>query len=76
MHDGLSGPLAESIIEIGAVMLSQIVADEGLTTVFVNSLENLSERVSSLRRIAGAVIAINEYQPCSQQRNPSQGTTR
>lgn len=48
MHDGLSGTLAESLVEVGTIVLSEIVTGKRLTTVLVNSLEDLlfSEYVS------------------------------
>lgn len=46
VHDGLSGSLAESLIEIGAVVQSQVVASEGLTTILVNTLEDLENCIS------------------------------
>lgn len=41
MHDGLAGTLAESIVEVGTPVLSEVVASERLTTVLVDTLENL-----------------------------------
>lgn len=41
MHDGLAIALAESAVEEVAVVLGQVVAHEGLTTVLVHSLHDL-----------------------------------
>ena len=41
VHDGLAGTLAESIVEVGTPVLSEVVASERLTTVLVDTLENL-----------------------------------
>lgn len=41
VHNGLSGTLAKCLVEVGTVVLSKVIACERLTTVFVDSLENL-----------------------------------
>lgn len=41
VHDGLSGTLAKSLVEVGTMVLSEIVTGKRLTTVLVNSLEDL-----------------------------------
>jgi hypothetical protein len=41
VHDSLASTLSECIIKVGAVVLSQVVANEGLATIFVDTLENL-----------------------------------
>lgn len=41
MHDCLSSSLAESLIKSRAVMLRQIIANERLSTIFIDSLKNL-----------------------------------
>lgn len=41
MHDGLASSLSEGIVEIGAMVLSQVVAGERLTAVLVDTLEDL-----------------------------------
>ena len=41
VHDGLAGTLAESIVEVGTPVLSEVIASERLTTVLVDTLENL-----------------------------------
>lgn len=41
MHDGLSSALAKRIIELGTVVLSEVVASERLTTVLVDALKDL-----------------------------------
>lgn len=41
MHDGLASSLSESIVEGGTVVLGEVVTSEGLTTVLVDSLEDL-----------------------------------
>lgn len=42
MHDGLAGTLSEGIVEIGTVVLSEVVTGERLTTVLVDTLKNLN----------------------------------
>jgi hypothetical protein len=41
VHYGLAITLAESTVEASAVVLRQVVPDEGLTTELVHSLEDL-----------------------------------
>jgi hypothetical protein len=41
VHDGLSGLLAEHVLELGAVVLTEEVPGNGLTTVLVYPLQNL-----------------------------------
>lgn len=41
VHDGLAGTLAESIVEVGAPVLGEVVTSERLATVLVDTLENL-----------------------------------
>jgi hypothetical protein len=41
VHDSLASTLSECIIKVGAVVLSQVVANEWLTTILVDTLENL-----------------------------------
>lgn len=41
MHDGLAGLLAESILELGTVVLAKEVSSNGLTTILVYALKNL-----------------------------------
>lgn len=41
MHDSLSAGLSESILKLGSVVLGKVVANEGLSSVLVNTLENL-----------------------------------
>jgi hypothetical protein len=41
VHDGLASSLSESIIESITVVLGEVVAGEGLTTVLVDTLEDL-----------------------------------
>lgn len=43
VHDGLASSLSEGIIEGSTVVLGQVVAGEGLTTVLVDTLEDLFE---------------------------------
>lgn len=43
MHDSLASSLSEGVIEVGAVVLGQVVSDERLTTVLVDSLQDLRE---------------------------------
>lgn len=53
MHDGLASSLSKSIVESGTVVLGEVVTDKGLTTVLVDSLENLfgqSQRNARLSR--------------------------
>lgn len=53
VHDGLASSLSESIVESGTVVLSKVVTGKGLTTVLVNSLEDLfgqSQRMRALSR--------------------------
>lgn len=42
MHNGLSGTLAKCLIEVGTVVLVEVIACERLTTVLVDALEDLS----------------------------------
>lgn len=42
VHDGLAGTLSEGIVEIGTVVLSEVVTGERLTTVLVDTLKNLN----------------------------------
>lgn len=44
MHDGLAGSLSEGIVEIGTMVLSQVVPRKRLTTVLVDTLKNLRRR--------------------------------
>lgn len=76
MHDSLSCSLTKCIVEIGAVMLSQVVARERLTAVLVDSLEDLEENVSSLPTALTEVRTMRGDQPCSQLHNPNRGTAR
>lgn len=46
VHNSLSSPLAKCIVEVGTVVLGQVVARERLTSVLVNSLKYLEENVS------------------------------
>jgi hypothetical protein len=41
VHNSLACTLAEGLIEVGAVVLGQVVACERLTTVLVDTLKNL-----------------------------------
>jgi hypothetical protein len=41
VHDSLAVTLSEGIVESGTVVLSKVVTGEGLTTVLVDTLENL-----------------------------------
>lgn len=41
VHNGLSGTLAKCIIEVGTVVLSEVIAGERLTAVLVDALEDL-----------------------------------
>jgi hypothetical protein len=41
VHNSLSGTLAKCIIEVGTVVLSEVITGERLTTVLVDALENL-----------------------------------
>lgn len=41
VHDSLSGSLSEGVIEVGAVVLGQVVPDERLATILVDSLQDL-----------------------------------
>lgn len=41
VHDGLAGLLAKGILEVGAIVLGQEITSNGLTTVLVDSLEDL-----------------------------------
>lgn len=41
VHDGLSGLLAEYVLELGAVVLAEEVPGNGLATVLVYPLQNL-----------------------------------
>jgi hypothetical protein len=41
VHDSLASSLSESIVEGGAVVLSEVVTGKGLTTVLVDTLEDL-----------------------------------
>jgi hypothetical protein len=41
VHNGLSAGLSESILKLGSVVLGKVVANEGLSSVLVNTLENL-----------------------------------
>jgi len=41
VHDSLSGTLAKGLVEVGTVVLSEVVASERLTTVLVDTLEDL-----------------------------------
>jgi uncharacterized protein YbjQ (UPF0145 family) len=50
VHDGLASSLSESIVEGGTVVLGEVVTGEGLTTVLVDTLEDLfGRRVSELQ---------------------------
>lgn len=40
-HDGLSGTLTESILEGSSVVVGKVIASEWLTTVLIDTLENL-----------------------------------
>lgn len=44
VHDGLAGSLAEGIVKVGTVVLSQVITDKRLATVLVDTLEDLTER--------------------------------
>lgn len=76
VHDGLSGSLAEGIVELGAVVLSQVVTSEGLTTVLVNPLKDLEKGISWLHIVQTDVHVSKNDQPCSQRRSPDRGTAR
>jgi hypothetical protein len=41
VHNGLAGLLAKSILEVGAIVLGQEITSDRLTTVLVDSLEDL-----------------------------------
>lgn len=41
VHDRLAGTLAKSIVKVGTPVLGEVVASERLTTVLVDTLENL-----------------------------------
>lgn len=41
VHNGLSGTLAKCIVEVGTVVLSEVIAGERLTAVLVDALEDL-----------------------------------
>lgn len=76
VHDGLSSSLAESVVEIGAVVLSQVVPSEGLPTVLVNALKDLEKSISWLHIAQTGVHIPKNDQPCSQRRSPDRGTAR
>jgi hypothetical protein len=40
VHDGLSSLLAEGVLKLGAVVLTKIIASNGLTTILVYALED------------------------------------
>lgn len=41
MHNRLTGAFSERIVELVAMVQAEIVADKGLATVFVDSLQDL-----------------------------------
>lgn len=41
VHDSLAITLSEGIVEVSTVVLSKVVTGEGLTTVLVDTLEDL-----------------------------------
>ena len=41
VHDGLAISFSKSIVESGTVVLGEVVTGKGLTTVLVDSLEDL-----------------------------------
>lgn len=42
MHDSLAGTLTEGVVELVAVVLGQVVPNEGLTAVLVHPLKDLT----------------------------------
>lgn len=47
MHDSLAGSLSKGVIEVGAIVRSKVVSDERLTTIFVDSLQDLKVDIST-----------------------------
>jgi hypothetical protein len=54
MHHSLAGTLAKRLIKNRAVVLRQVVADERLTTVFIDSLEDLQSSITVFSFTSGA----------------------
>jgi len=76
VHDGLSSSLAKSLVEIGAVVLSQVVPSEGLATVLVNALKDLEMDISGLHIVQTGVHIVKNDQPCSQRHSRDRGTAK
>ena len=74
VHNGLAISLAESIIEIVAPVLGQEIASEGLSSVLVDTLKDLTTR-SSLVTFQSSVPK-DRVVPCIQQRTRDQGKGR
>jgi hypothetical protein len=41
VHNGLASLLAKGILEVGTIVLGQVITSDGLTTILVDSLEDL-----------------------------------
>jgi hypothetical protein len=74
VHDGLAGSLAEGIVKVGTVVLSQVITDERLATVLVDTLENLTERncESPARKVPRNLF----HAPCNQRHIRDRGRAR